>query len=247
MALGDVEDAVSNYCADHLHDLLAQEWKEAVDEDGWKHRWETAILRAYERADDAFKDGPDTPGSTAVVVVLSACQIIVGNCGDSRAVLCRGDEAIPLTVDHKPNREDEVKRITNAGGKVLYTDCERVEGVLSMTRAIGDHFLKPWVISVPEVTFMARSEEDEFLIMASDGLWDVMTSEEAVKFASLVHSRLQKWATMGYDGPAKIIAKGLLASAIKKGSCDNISVIFIDLSMPRRRKKPHKEPEASQA
>lgn len=94
---------------------------------------------------------------------------------------------------------------------------------------------------------MARSEEDEFLIMASDGLWDVMTSEEAVKFASLVHSRLQKWATMGYDGPAKIIAKGLLARAIKKGSCDNISVIFIDLSMPRRRKKPHKEPEASQA
>ncbi|KAL3735910.1 hypothetical protein ACJRO7_024952 [Eucalyptus globulus] len=242
-------EQASNYCADHLHDILAQEWKEAVDKDGWKHRWEAAILRAYERADDAFKDGTNTlerAGSTAVVVVLSDCQIIVGNCGDSRAVLCRGNETIPLTVDHKPNREDELKRITNAGGKVLYTDCERVQGILSMTRAIGDRFLKPWVISVPEVTFTTRSEDDEFLIMASDGLWDVMTSEEAVTFARLARRRLQNLAIIGYDRLAKVVANCLLARAIKKGSRDNISVIFIDLSVPRRRKKPHREPEANQ-
>ncbi|KAF8025637.1 hypothetical protein BT93_F2471 [Corymbia citriodora subsp. variegata] len=240
----------SNYCADHLHDILAQEWKEAVDKDGWKHRWEAAIIRAYERADDAFKEGTRTSknaGSTAVVVVLSACQIIVGNCGDSRAVLCRGNEAVPLTVDHKPNREDELKRITEAGGKVLCTDCERVEGILSMSRAIGDRFLKPWVIPVPEVTFMTRSEDDDFLILASDGVWNVMSNEEAVAFARVARRRLQKLTTMGHDRLAKAIANGLLGRAINKGSADNISVIYIDLSRPKRRKKPRKEPEANQA
>ncbi|XP_040369775.1 probable protein phosphatase 2C 24 [Rosa chinensis] len=108
-----------------------------------------ALVRAYNRADDAFIDetlAPDTVGSTAVVVILSACQIIVANCGDSRAVLCRGNQVIPLTVDHKLDRDDEVITVTEAGGRILYVGCPTVEGVLAMTRAIGDQDLKPWII-----------------------------------------------------------------------------------------------------
>lgn len=83
--------------------------------------------------------------------------------------------------------------------------------------------------------------------MASDGLWNVMTNEEAVAFARLALRRLQRLAVLGHDRPAKAVAKSLLARAIKKGSGDNISVIIIDLIASRRRKKPHKEAEANQA
>lgn len=67
-----------------------------------------ALTKSYERVDDAFKDktlAPYSVGSTALVVLLSACQIIVANCGDSRALLCRGSQAIPLTADHKVQLE----------------------------------------------------------------------------------------------------------------------------------------------
>lgn len=100
----DYKLQVSRYCSKRLHELLAEEWLRGSCENQWNDRWKEALTRAYNRADDAFIDktlAPHTVGSTAVVVILSACQIIVANCGDSRAVLCRGNQVIPLTVDHK--------------------------------------------------------------------------------------------------------------------------------------------------
>ncbi|XP_038883693.1 probable protein phosphatase 2C 75 isoform X2 [Benincasa hispida] len=76
-------------------------------------------------------------GSTAVVAVLTPDHIIVANCGDSRAVLCRGGRAIPLSNDHKPDRNDELARIEAAGGRVIFVNGARVEGILAMSRAIG--------------------------------------------------------------------------------------------------------------
>ncbi|KAK8592582.1 hypothetical protein V6N13_063155 [Hibiscus sabdariffa] len=177
---------VSNYCANELCKIVAEEWEKGSSLDGWSKRWEIALCKAYERADNAFKDevlAPKSVGTTALVLIVSPCQIIAANCGDSRAVLCRGTQTIPLTVDHKPDREDELERITSSGGRILNWGCLRVEGILSMSRAIGDHDLKPWVISVPEVTFMTRTDEDECLILASDGLWDVLSNEEVVRLA----------------------------------------------------------------
>ncbi|PKI72072.1 hypothetical protein CRG98_007529 [Punica granatum] len=77
---------------------------------------------------------PETVGSTAVVAVVCSSHIIVANCRDSRAVLCRGKEAIALSVDHKPNREDVYPRIEAAGGKVIQWNGHRVSGVLAMSR-----------------------------------------------------------------------------------------------------------------
>ncbi|XVF24903.1 hypothetical protein REPUB_Repub13aG0167800 [Reevesia pubescens] len=233
-------DQVSTYCANELCEIVAEEWERGSTLDGWSKRWEVALCKAYERADNVFKDealAPKSVGSTALVLIISPCQIIAANCGDSRAVLCRGTQAIPLTVDHKLDRADELERITCSGGRILNWGCLRVEGVLSMSRAIGDHDLKPWVISVPEVTFMTRTNEDECLILASDGLWDVLSNEEVVKLARK-ELRQQRKLVGVKDSPfppAWYVSQQVLKQALDAGSYDNISVIVVDLKIPRIR------------
>ncbi|CAI6005780.1 unnamed protein product [Closterium sp. NIES-65] len=125
----------------------------------------------------------ETVGSTSVVLVVTAHHLVVGNCGDSRAVLCRGGKAVPLSKDHKPEREDEMKRVEKAGGRVIFWNGYRVLGVLAMSRAIGDRYLKPYVIPEPEVTITQRHPDDELVVLASDGLWDVISNEAAVDIA----------------------------------------------------------------
>ncbi|WJZ94493.1 hypothetical protein VitviT2T_013344 [Vitis vinifera] len=215
---------VSCYCARMLHEMVAEEWERGGG-DEWSKRWEVALRRAYGRADDALKDkalAPYSVGSTSLVVVVSPCQIIAANCGDSRAVLCRGTQAIPLTVDHKLDRQDELARIEEAGGQILYWQGPRVEGVLSMTRAIGDHYLKPWIISEPEVAFTTRSDEDECLILASDGLWDVLSNEQVVKVArnSLREERRKALLNDSSLPPAHSAADSLLC-------CTESGLVFL--------------------
>ena len=85
--------------------MISEEWnREVVENSGWQRKWEMTFSSSFERVDNEVLTAavaPDMVGSTAVVVVLSGCQIIISNCGDSRAVLCRGTETIPLTVDQK--------------------------------------------------------------------------------------------------------------------------------------------------
>lgn len=96
---------MAKFCAERMHEVIAGEWtRETIADYEWKRRWETAFSVGFERADSEVMTetiAPDMVGSTAVVVVLSGCQIITSNCGDSRAVLCRGTQTIPLTVDQK--------------------------------------------------------------------------------------------------------------------------------------------------
>ncbi|VVA10481.1 PREDICTED: phosphatase [Prunus dulcis] len=134
---------VANFCAERMHEVIAQEWdRETVDGYEWQRKWETAFSIGFEKADNELLEeaiASEMVGSTAVVAILSGCQIITSNCGDSRAVLCRGTETIPLTVDQKPDREDELLRIEGGGGKVINWNGARVFGVLAMSRAIGFH------------------------------------------------------------------------------------------------------------
>ncbi|KAK8545219.1 hypothetical protein V6N13_066509 [Hibiscus sabdariffa] len=232
---------VAKFCAERMHGVIAEEWdREVAETSGWQRRWEVAFSGSFERADGEVSTAavaPDTVGSTAVVVVLSACQIITSNCGDSRAVLCRGTETIPLTVDQKPDRQDELMRIESEGGKVINWNGARVFGVLAMSRAIGDRYLKPWIIPVPEVTFTTRTDEDECLILASDGLWDVMTNEEAGEVARRLLRRQRRRSLIADDGvsAAQAVADSLTEIAIGRHSSDNISVIIVDLKSKRKR------------
>ncbi|KAM6541850.1 hypothetical protein CsatB_006297 [Cannabis sativa] len=248
---------VANYCRERLH-LAMMEEIEYIKEglihgrikDSCEEQWRKAFMNCFLKIDaevggQASLDpiAPETVGSTAVVAVICSSHIIVANCGDSRAVLCRGKEAIALSADHKPNREDEYARIEASGGKVIQWNGHRVFGVLAMSRSIGDRYLKPWIIPEPEVTFLPRAKEDDCLILASDGLWDVMTNEEVCELA---RKRILIWHKKNggtlplerrgedIDPAAQAAAEYLSNRALQKGSKDNISVIVVDLKSQRK-------------
>ena len=95
---------VAKFCAERIHEVVAKEWETLNSGEGWQRRWEAAFCNGFEKVDDEViteSVAPDIVGSTAVVVVVSGCQIIASNCGDSRAILCRRNQTIQLTKDHK--------------------------------------------------------------------------------------------------------------------------------------------------
>ncbi|CAM8943406.1 unnamed protein product [Rhodiola kirilowii] len=247
---------VANYCRDRMHLALSEELevmaRDMTIENNMSNcheRWKKVFTNCFVKVDNEIggKTGhepvaPETVGSTAVVSLICSSHIIVANCGDSRAVLCRGKEPMALSVDHKPNREDEYARIEAAGGKVIQWNGHRVFGVLAMSRSIGDRYLKPSIIPDPEVMFIPRAKEDECLILASDGLWDVMSNEEA---CDLARRRILMWHKKngpvlatdrgeGIDPAAQSAAEYLSNRALQKGSKDNITVIVIDLKSQRK-------------
>ena len=91
---------MSDYCADSLHDELKKAWESEGCTNEWNKRWQSALCRAYDSVDKACEEETGV-GSTALVVLISTCQIVAANCGDSRAILCRGSQIITLSVDHK--------------------------------------------------------------------------------------------------------------------------------------------------
>jgi len=194
---------------------------------------ESALTHAFTRTDAEFAaadgDAASLVGTTAVVALVGSRRLYVANCGDSRAVLCRGGAALPLTDDHKAAREDETARVEAAGGQILFWNGVRVMGVLAVSRAIGDHCLRPFVIARPEVTILQRRPDDELLILASDGLWDVLSNAEAVTLARRCVARArQRGATRA--AAARIAATVLTRAAVDRGSRDNVTVVVVDLS-----------------
>lgn len=137
---------------------------------------------------------PDSIGCTAVVCCVRHDSLVVANAGDSRAVLCRAGHAVALSEDHKPNLPAERDRIVKAGGSIEVshfgpTTQYRVNGNLNISRAIGDLVYKQnWtlgpqdqmVCATPVVQTFRRQPNDEFMILACDGVWDVLSSQEVV-------------------------------------------------------------------
>lgn len=103
----------------------------------------------------------------------------------------------------------------------------------------GDRYLRPWIIPVPEITFMTRTDEDECLILASDGLWDVMTNEEVGEVARhLLRRRRRSISSLTDDiPPAQAVADHLTEIAYGRNSSDNISIIVVDLKAKRKRQQ----------
>lgn len=137
---------------------------------------------------------PHTVGCTANVVCVTPTQIITANAGDSRSVLCRKGEAVPLSQDHKPNDPTERRRIEAAGGYVENSapGVWRVNGNLNLSRALGDleykrDRVRPWeeqiISGTPDISVLERHpEEDEFIVVCCDGVWDVKTNQQVVNF-----------------------------------------------------------------
>ncbi|XP_049391524.1 probable protein phosphatase 2C 14 [Solanum stenotomum] len=108
-----------------------------------------------------------------VTALIEGKEIIISNKGDCRAVLCRNGVAEALTRDHRAEREDERKRIEDKGGYVeLHKGGWRVHGVLTVSRSIGDAHLKDWVPAEPDTKTLSLTPDMEYLVLASDGIWD---------------------------------------------------------------------------
>ncbi|GAB1297518.1 Protein phosphatase 1A [Apodemus speciosus] len=199
---GHAGSQVAKYCCEHLLDHITnnQDFKGAAGApsvENVKNGIRTGFLEIDEhmRVMSEKKHGADRSGSTAVGVLISPQHTYFINCGDSRGLLCRNRKVHFFTQDHKPSNPLEKERIQNAGGSVM---IQRVNGSLAVSRALGDFDYKcvhgkgpteQLVSPEPEVHDIERSEEDDqFIILACDGIWDVMGNEELCDF---VRSRLE--------------------------------------------------------
>ncbi|KAA3464663.1 putative protein phosphatase 2C 51 [Gossypium australe] len=223
---------VAEECKERLHKLLVEEIVEEGSGSGID--WGRTMERCFEKMDEEVNKGrmaEEMVGSTAVVAVVGNEKVVVANCGDSRAVLSRGGVAMPLSFDHKPDRPDELERVEAAGGRVINWNGYRVLGVLATSRSIGDQYLKPFVICKPEVTVREVMNGDEFLILASDGLWDVVSNEVACRVVRrCLNGQIRsKTADVLNQNRASEAAAVLVELAMSRGSKDNISVIVIEL------------------
>ncbi|KAJ5782716.1 hypothetical protein N7457_004490 [Penicillium paradoxum] len=144
--------------------------------------------------------------------------LYTANVGDARIVLCRNGKALRLSYDHKGSDENEGRRIANAGGLILNN---RVNGVLAVTRALGDAYLKDLVTGHPYTTeTVIQPDGDEFIILACDGLWDVCTDQDAVDLIRNVQD-------------AQHASKILVDHALARFSTDNLSCMVIRLDSNR--------------
>lgn len=154
-----------------------------------------------------------------------------------------------LFCNLQPDRPDELLRIQDAGGRVIYWDGPRVLGVLAMSRAIGDSYLKPYVISEPEVTVTDRTDGDECLILASDGLWDVVSNDTACGVARMCLRAQRPQSPPGSPGTEAAVGGASVESsdkacsdasilltklALARHSTDNVSVVVVDLRRNQR-------------
>mmetsp|Transcript_82524 Transcript_82524/g.220572 ORF Transcript_82524/g.220572 Transcript_82524/m.220572 type:complete len:606 (-) Transcript_82524:82-1899(-) len=191
-----------------------------------------SLSEAYKKTDDQFmasaQNGCSTgAGCAGVCVMIVGGWIWCSNCGDSRAVLSRGGVAVDLSRDHKPDREDETARIEAAGGFVSF---RRVLGRLAVSRAFGDQEYKimpegqkPLVIVDPEIRHERLQPEDEFIIIACDGLFDVFSSQEAVDFA---RNSLRKMQPNEQD-PQKVVEEMVREAIEQRHSRDNVTAVLI--------------------
>ncbi|CAH8272162.1 unnamed protein product [Arabidopsis lyrata] len=178
----------------------------------------SAIADAYTHTDSELLKSENShtrdAGSTASTAILVGDRLLVANVGDSRAVICRGGNAFAVSRDHKPDQSDERERIENAGGFVMWAGTWRVGGVLAVSRAFGDRLLKQYVVADPEIQEEKIDDSLEFLILASDGLWDVFSNEEAVAVVKEVEDPEES-------------TKKLVGEAIRRGSADNITCVVV--------------------
>ena len=202
----------ADFTAEYLSEFAARKLG-AVGDVGGLFR-EAFLAADKEFCETAEREGLGD-GTTAVVAYFNDGKMWVANVGDSRAVVSRGGVARAVTVDHKAESEAEKQRIEAKGGTVFHLGRWRVEGVLAVTRAIGDKDLKKCVTAHPDVYEFNLTEEDELVVLASDGLWDVMSNQEVVDIA-LSHDDLG------------LACDALVEAAMAKGSNDNVSALIVN-------------------
>ena len=194
-----------------------------------------ALREAFVATDDAFLNVNGSAGTTAIAVVVTPTHAVAANCGDSRAYIRRRHSGaiLRLSVDQKPDRPDETQRIQAAGGWVSHG---RVMHMLAVSRAIGDREFKlhpksemrmpqikaSLVSAEPEIRVCEVREGDE-LLLACDGLWDVLSAQQAYEFLE---------AHGASDHPQGAAQQLAVAADETYHSNDNVTAVYVRLSSP---------------
>ncbi|KAJ0254962.1 protein phosphatase 2C 49 [Hirschfeldia incana] len=181
-----------------------------------------SLRNAFLQADLALAEDcsiSSSSGTTAITALISGRLLMVANAGDCRAVLCRKGKAIEMSHDHRPINLLERRRVEECGGVI---EDGYLNGELSVTRALGDWDMKRGskspLISEPEIKQITLTEDDEFLVMGCDGIWDVLTSQEAVSIVKRGFNR--------HDDPARC-ARELVMEALRLNTFDNLTAVVV--------------------
>ncbi|KAJ3285855.1 Protein phosphatase 2C 1 [Rhizoclosmatium sp. JEL0117] len=213
---GHAGKAAAEWCGANLHEtlltLLQEKPSAPIPE---------LLNEAFVRTDAQLSSRKLSSGCTAVVAFTRIEDrenqrkrvLYTANVGDARAVLSRDGKAVRLTYDHKGSDRNEAQRIMESGGFVVNN---RVNGVLAVTRALGDATMKDYIIGNPFTTETVLEDSDSLLVLACDGLWDVCSDEEAVAF---VHEESRS--------SVQTVSEDLMNLALEKFSTDNLSVMVI--------------------
>ncbi|KAF0436962.1 PP2C-domain-containing protein [Gigaspora margarita] len=219
----------AKYTGNHLHVRISKDGTFEAD-------LTTAIQNGFLATDDDLKNDPqfqnDPSGCTAVMAIVTPYnEIYVGNAGDSRAVLSEDGIAFPMSHDHKPVNEAESKRIMNAGG---FIEFERVNGNLAVCRALGDfefkrnknlHAKDQIITAFPDVQKREiKFESTEFLVLACDGIWECLSSQDVVSFIRKCISENKDLHKTCEDLMERCLAKGGELDGI---GYDNMTVIIV--------------------
>lgn len=211
----------AEFAAQNMPKFMAEEVRK-VDA-GHSDEIEGAVKKCYLKTDDEFLKREESGGACCVTALIQKGGLTVSNTGDCRAVLSRAGTAEALTSDHRASREDERERIENLGGFVVNNrGTWRVQGSLAVSRGIGDAHLKQWVVADPDTRTLLVDPQCEFLVLASDGLWDKVDNQEAIDIARPL--------CIGNDKASSMAAcRRLVETAGSRGSTDDISVLIIQL------------------
>lgn len=174
---------VAKHASMYLHKFIVRrpEFPEDIPE---------ALRQGFIEYDSAMYHKEKMAGSTAVTVLIRDNKLYCANAGDSRGIASRKGQLIALSNDHKPNNPEEMERIYNAGG---WVEFNRVNGNLALSRALGDYLFKrnetfppekQIVTALPEVKTFDIDEDWEFMVLACDGIWDVLTNQAVLNFVT---------------------------------------------------------------
>ncbi|SCV01277.1 LANO_0F10990g1_1 [Lachancea nothofagi CBS 11611] len=226
--------SVAQFCGDKAAKVVQEQ------ESFQKGLYAQALIDAFIATDKEILKDPllrnDHSGCTATTMLISKDQqkLFCGNAGDSRTVLSRNKLAKALSYDHKPTLVGEKSRIVAADG---FVEMDRVNGNLALSRAIGDFEFKSnpnlpphaqIVTCVPDVLeHPIDYEDDEFVILACDGIWDCLTSQECV---DLIHYGINKGNMSLEEISSRIV--DVCCSPTTEGTgigCDNMSIVIVAL------------------
>uniref|UniRef100_A0AAX7URT8 Protein phosphatase 1G n=1 Tax=Astatotilapia calliptera TaxID=8154 RepID=A0AAX7URT8_ASTCA len=245
---GQNRNAIKHAAAMSVITVLTQDVSEDEDGDSSELEEEEDTEEGEEDSEDEEEeemclpgmDGKEEPGSdsgtTAVVALIRGKQLIVANAGDSRCVVSERGKAVDMSYDHKPEDEVELARIKNAGGKV--TMDGRVNGGLNLSRAIGDHFYKrnkslppeeQMISAMPDVKVLTLNEDHDFMVIACDGIWNVLSSQEVVDFISEKIKPDQNGKTRALSSIVEELLDHCLAPDTSGDGtgCDNMTCVIV--------------------